>query len=251
MKRKIYFTSVVIACAVSGVLLVAWISQSVRLRVAVDPSLPPFEYISGEEGTTVAGFDIAIAERIAENARVRLEIVQLPFYGILSALEEGRVDMAIAAIPITPQRVARVNFSVSYYVATQVMVGRAYGRTPQQLDDLRNEHIAVRANSIGELTVSELTFPHTLLTFDTNNEVFEALRDEQATAIIIDEEVARYYMMAYPDEFVVTDAGFEQLRYAVATQKEDDRLLRIVNRTIRTLQGSSEYDRLLEEYILP
>ncbi len=63
----------------------------------------PFEYHDLQTGELV-GFDVAIAQRIADRLNVEIEWVEMPFANLIPALEDQYVDMTIAAMYITPER---------------------------------------------------------------------------------------------------------------------------------------------------
>ncbi len=84
-------------------------------RVATKPSAP-FAYQNSDGSWK--GVSVELAEQIAERLGVRLELVSIDSVeGLLDAVSEGRADAAIAAISVTPEREARVDFSHPYYTA--------------------------------------------------------------------------------------------------------------------------------------
>lgn len=226
------------------------VAQNGRLVVGTDLSLPPFEYLSGEDGTESIGFDIDIAQQIAKNTRMRIRIVDSPFSSLISELESGTVDMIIAALPITPENAARVDFSQPYYSATQVIITRTGNTPPQRIEDLSDMRIAVQAERIGQLIAANLTIPHTLLSFASNREMINALHGDQIDAVIIDNELARYYHTNSTGGLTVTDIQLESILYGIAVQKGDERLLQTINATLADLRNSGEYNRLLELHVV-
>ncbi len=83
------------------------------LRFGTAAVTEPFSFIdaSGE----VVGFDIELAERVAGELGMRLEVVNMDFGEMIPALTAGRVDMIGACITITPERARSVLFSSPYY----------------------------------------------------------------------------------------------------------------------------------------
>jgi polar amino acid transport system substrate-binding protein len=62
------------------------------------------------------GFDVALMNNLARRLGLRVEFVDVPFEGLLSALRLGQADAAIAAMAVTPDRQAQVDFTQTYYV---------------------------------------------------------------------------------------------------------------------------------------
>lgn len=82
------------------------------LRV-VTKSIEPFVFV---EGDNVIGFSIDLWEEVASEMGVDYEyLIVDTVEEQLQAVERGRADLAIAAITITEEREARVDFSLPYY----------------------------------------------------------------------------------------------------------------------------------------
>lgn len=64
------------------------------MRVAVDPSNPPFEY-RGDDGV-LAGFDLSLMEMVAEQAGLEFEWVELDCGDFQTAPEDNTADVSVA-----------------------------------------------------------------------------------------------------------------------------------------------------------
>lgn len=89
-------------------------------RVGMDPSFPPFENLDVATGRPV-GFDVDLAQAIADSWGVRVEFVGVGFDQLLDAVAAQRVDSAISALPVMPHRTREVRFSDSYIEAGMVL----------------------------------------------------------------------------------------------------------------------------------
>ncbi|ABR49783.1 extracellular solute-binding protein, family 3 [Alkaliphilus metalliredigens QYMF] len=83
------------------------------LTFAMTGAYPPFNFID-TDGQLI-GFDIDIANAIAEKMGVEAEPMTVLWDGIISGLTSGRFDMIIGSMAITDERLERVNFSTPYY----------------------------------------------------------------------------------------------------------------------------------------
>ena len=72
-------------------------------RVGTDPTFPPFEYRNVQSGA-ITGFDIDLMEAIGQEAGHPIQWVQLPFDGLIPALQSRSVDAAISAMTVTAER---------------------------------------------------------------------------------------------------------------------------------------------------
>ena len=62
------------------------------------------------------GFDVALMQDLARRLGLRVKFIDIPFEGLLGAVQLGQVDAAIAAMAVTPERQASVDFTQTYYV---------------------------------------------------------------------------------------------------------------------------------------
>ncbi|MDR2358129.1 MAG: transporter substrate-binding domain-containing protein, partial [Oscillospiraceae bacterium] len=96
------------------------IKKAGKLVVYTDPNFAPFEYIGDDE--TIVGVDIALAEEIAAELGVTLEVNSAKFDSILMALKGGKGDIAISGFTITEERRESVDFSDPYIDSVQYLI---------------------------------------------------------------------------------------------------------------------------------
>ena len=93
-----------------------------QLVVATNTPFSPFEYKKGDK---FCGIDIEIAALIAEEMGAELVIKDMSFESILTAVDTGKADIAMAGLTISEDRKELVNFSDTYYNASQVVIVKA------------------------------------------------------------------------------------------------------------------------------
>ncbi len=82
-----------------------------KLIVGTSADNPPYEFIKDGE---VVGFDIDLIAEIAKELNRKLIVKNLDFPGLLPSVLSRNVDMVIAALSITPERLHNVDFSIPY-----------------------------------------------------------------------------------------------------------------------------------------
>ena len=95
-----------------------------KLTVATSPDFAPYEfYAIGADGTpTLAGFDIALAQYIADYLGLELDIIPMDFDGVLNELAAGSVDLGVAGLSPDPKRMESMDFSDPYLKGGQSFV---------------------------------------------------------------------------------------------------------------------------------
>ena len=86
--------------------------DSGKLIMATEAGFAPYEYT--EDGETVIGVDVDIANEIAKAMGKELVIQNMTFDGALLAVQQGVVDFAAAGISVTPDRQEEMDFTIEY-----------------------------------------------------------------------------------------------------------------------------------------
>lgn len=106
------------------------------LRVGMECAYEPYNWtdmdgsslgavpISGEgkEGLYANGYDVQIAQYIANKLGMKLEIYSIEWNSLLPALESGTIDAIAAGMSPTADRAAEIDFSDTYYESNLVVI---------------------------------------------------------------------------------------------------------------------------------
>ncbi len=190
LTRLLYLTLILVSLLL--IIALNWSSNGITseapvLKVATEPTFPPFEMLA-QEGSSLEGFDIDLIKAISTEAGLTVELVSLPFDGIIPALQAGTVDAAISAITITPQRSQTVSFSRPYFKSGLAIVVRKDNQDIQGFEDLQNKRIAVQIGTTGAKKASPI--PDAVIsTFDTVPLALQELLNNNVDALINDAPV--------------------------------------------------------------
>ena len=91
-----------------------------QLVVATNAAFEPFEYTDG--GTNYYGIDMEIAALLAEELGKELVIVNMDFDAVCLSVGQQQCDIAMAGLTVNEDRKEYVNFSTSYYNASQKLI---------------------------------------------------------------------------------------------------------------------------------
>ncbi len=126
--------------------LLARIQENGVIRIATDPNYPP--YSSLEDGEYV-GFDIAVAQLIANALEVEIEW-QTPTWDALTAGNwSDRWDVSVGSMAQTSDRSKVIDFSVPYYYAY------AYIAVPADSTAMSLADLAGKTGCVGSATLYE------------------------------------------------------------------------------------------------
>lgn len=91
-----------------------------QLVVATNAAFEPFEYTDG--GTNYYGIDMEIAALLAEELGKELVIVNMDFDAVCLSVGQQQCDIAMAGLTVNEDRKEYVNFTTSYYNASQKLI---------------------------------------------------------------------------------------------------------------------------------
>lgn len=236
------------------------IKKAGKIIMATNAEFPPYEYRS--EGNVV-GVDIDIANAIAEDLGVKLEIQDVDFDTIITSVQSGKVAMAIAGLTVTDERKESVDFSVSYATSTQYIIVRNDVNI-ESVKDLAGKKIGVQLGTTGDMVVSDEIKGY----FDDDgkktadgalentgakveqyanaNLAAAAMDAGKIDAVVVDKLTAELIVANYSDmktvKFLYADGSDTQETYAIAVAKGNDSLLEVINKVLENLKKEGKID---------
>lgn len=90
-----------------------------QLIVATNAEFEPFEY---KQGDTFYGIDMEIAQLLADRLGKELVIKDMQFDAVLLSVQQEKCDIGMAGLTVSPERQEQVDFTESYYSASQKLI---------------------------------------------------------------------------------------------------------------------------------
>lgn len=90
-----------------------------KLQYALSGMAKPYNYVDADN--KLVGFDVDIANEVANRLGLEPVAVQTPWASILQGLKAGKYDAIIGGMSITPEREEQVDFSDPYFISQAVM----------------------------------------------------------------------------------------------------------------------------------
>ncbi len=219
------------------------------LRVGMDASYPPFEYL--EEGNLV-GLDVDLGRELAARLGVEAHFVaNLSYDGLYDALTADVVDVVISALYVDPARMADFAYSRSYFNAGEVLVVQAEIADISGMADLAGRTLAVEWGSEGDVIArhwARRLAGLTVLPCPTAAEALARVASSQADAALVDHLSALAGIGQGMPLEVVGDPVTDEL-YAVAVRREDGALLRAINGALTAMEEDGTLPRLRQKWL--
>ena len=218
--------------------------------MGLDDTFAPMGF-RDEKGNLI-GFDIDLANEVAKRIGITIEFQPIDWSMKETELNAGNIDFIWNGYTITDERKEKVNFSEAYLENSQIIVVLAESEVETK-NDLAGKNVAVQAESSAlDAINAEPDFVDSvneIVEFSTNNEAFIDLEVKRSDAIVVDEVLARYYMMQKGQEkYRVLEENFGDEEYAVGLRKADTELLEKLNAAFSEMNSDGTYDEIYAKW---
>ena len=219
-----------------------------KLIMATNAQFPPYEYYEGDK---IVGIDAEIAEAIAAKLGLELVIEDMEFNSIITAVQSGAVDMGVAGMTVTEERLKSVNFSSSYANGVQSIIVKE-GSAIATVDDLCAEgasyKVGVQLATTGDTYSTEDFGEENVVRYSNGNEAVLGLAGGDVDCVIIDNEPAKA-LVAENEGLVILETAYADEDYAICVAKENTELLEKINAAIDELTQDGTIDAIIATYI--
>ena len=223
-----------------------------KLTVATSPDFAPYEfYAIGEDGTpTLAGFDMALAQYIADYIGLELEVIPMDFDGVLTELATKTVDLGMAGLSPDPKRADAMDFSDLYYKGGQSFVcvkGNADKFT--SLEDTNNPEYSIGAQtgSIQMDLANENSPDADIIALPKVTDLISELLAGKLDGAYIETDVAKSYQKNYPELEIVLDVPYDSEGSAIGVSKGNEALLASVNEAVAAALSDGSMETFVAE----
>ena len=213
------------------------------LSVATNADFPPYEYCEDQE---IIGIDMEIAELIADELGMELEICNMSFDEILESVLAGKTDIAMGRIVEPQEESDDLVFSDGYLEITYAVVVMDDSRIETK-EDLDGQTVGTADQMNGETLAEELSEEKAVL-YEKDEMAVEALRKGEVDALILDEKAARYF--SNQDETLrIADSISDQHKFVIAARAEKEEMMTEINDALSTMEETGEMDKIVEKYL--
>ena len=220
------------------------------LTMGTNAAFPPYEFYEGGE---VVGIDAEIAAAIAEKLGLSVKIVDMEFDSLVAAVQTGKIDISMAGMTVTEDRLKSVNFSTSYATGVQVVIVKEGGRV-LSVDDLFNlgdVTIGVQTSTTGDLYSTwdvEDEGLGSVQRYNKGADAVQALLTDKVDCVVIDNEPAKAFVEANPSLYIL-DTEYALEDYAIALSKDNPVLQEKVDGALQELIADGAVQEILDKYI--
>lgn len=218
------------------------------LMVGCHIGYAPMEYYD-EDGKTVIGFDVELAQLIADELGLELKLVPCAWDAIFNNLENKSFDMIISGVSYTEERKEKHSLTKSYLTNGLVMVVKA-DSSVKTLEDLQNKGVGVQLETTADYFVREYKkngFSIGLSQYENVVNAFEALERGDVESVLADSVVANYYLVDKEGYNVVWESEDVE-PFCICLAKENVALRDEINDILDEVSKQGKIKKLSEKY---
>ena len=226
----------------------ARIQREGLMRVGMDASWPPFEFV--DDDGQIVGLDVELARAIGQHLSVEVELVNVGFDSLYDALYVGRFDAIVSALPYDPLLYGDVAYSISYFNAGQVLVVRVDEREISETNDLSGKKMGVELASEGDVLARRLQRKIEGLSLENYmapQDVLRALKEGEVEAAVAD-AVSAYQFIATEGGVQVVGNPLTDELYVVAVRLGSPLLLKAINEALVEVKEDGTLEQLQEKW---
>jgi len=254
MKRRqmlaIFGAAMLAAATASGPSLadtLADIASRGTLRVAVPQDFPPF----GSVGPDMAsmGYDIDMANFIAEKLGVKAELVPVTSANRIPYLQTGKVDLVISSLGKNAEREAVIDFSSPYapffngvFAPAEVAVSKA--------EDLSGKTVGVTRGAIEDLELTKIAPADAVLKrYEDNNGTISAFLSGQVDVVATGNVVAAAILAKNPPKRPELKFLIKNSPCYIGLNKNEPALLEKVNAVIAGAKSDGTLNAVSKKWL--
>ncbi|MCQ2531802.1 MAG: transporter substrate-binding domain-containing protein [Saccharofermentans sp.] len=217
-----------------------------KLIMATNAYFPPYEYY---DGTTIVGIDAEIAQAIADDLGLELEIVDVEFDSIIAGVQAGKYDIGMAGMTVTDERKQSVNFTASYATGIQSVIVTEDSPITSVEDLIDGDYVVgVQQGTTGDIYMTDEVGDDRIDRYSKGNDAVLALTQGKVDAVVIDNQPAIAYVAAN-EGLKILDTPYAIEDYAICVRLDNDELLSDIDASLAKLQADGTIDAIISKYI--
>lgn len=236
--------------ALSLAVLLTSAVQAATLRIATEPTFPPFESVDAKTHE-LTGFDMDLIRLLAKKAGYTPVIESVGFDAIIPSIITGTVDVGAAGITISKERAKRILFTDPYYDAGLTIV--IHRDSKAEITDekaLEGRKICVQIGTSGAIYAGKIPGAQ-VTSYNALPDAYLELKNKGCRAVVADKPVTGYFMATKGD----ADGSYYHLpltltaeQFGFCLSKKNPKLQKALNKALKDARASGEYRALYEKY---
>lgn len=222
------------------------ITAAGAINVGIFSDFPPFSSASSD--MSLKGYDIDVAQAIADQLKVKLNLVSVTGQNRIPYLTEHRADI-LMSVGYSKERAEVIDYAAAYAPYYIAVIG-PHALKVENKDDLGGKSIAVNRGTLEDTSLTEAA-PATadIKRFDNYNSVIQAFISGQTQLMVVGNDVGAQVLAR--QEALQPEQKFQLLTSPshIALNKGEDRLKQAVNDTVARMLADGSLSKSSETWL--
>lgn len=221
------------------------------LTVITSPDYAPYEFyaLDKDGNPSLAGFDMALAQYIADYLGLTLEVVPMDFNGIVGEMAAGTADLAIAGLSPDPERESAMTFSDMYYGGKQAFIttnAKASLFTDLASTNKAEFQIAAQTGTIQNELALQYSPNAQLVNLVKATDIVAELMSGKIDGAYVEWDVAAAYSANYPDLKILCEVPYDADGNVIGVKKGEADLLKYVNEALNKCISDGTFAKFVD-----
>ena len=222
------------------------IAKAGTLNVGIFSDFPPFSSASAD--MSIKGYDIDVAQYIADSLKVKLNLVSVTGQNRIPYLTDKRVDM-LMSVGYSKEREEVIDYAAAYAPYYIAVIGPA-AMAVKGKDDLAGKSIAVNKGTLEDTSLTEVAPASTdIRRFDNYNSVIQAFISGQTDLMVVGNDVGAQVLAR--QEGLKPEQKFQLLTSPshIGLNKKEDGLKAAINDAVAKMLADGKLNASSEAWL--
>ncbi len=227
----------------------------VTYKVGMDSDYPPYEFI-GEQGKPT-GFEVELLQAIADDQKVKVTFMPMPWSLLLKGLSKNEYDIVIGGIS---EEDVEKDYSTNdflypkshvYAQDTIVALEKNAISAPKKFRDLEEHKVATVADTSWIIELNDVVKEENIVAKKTSFLALQALMQGKVDVMLNEKGVMRYYQKTIPEiptTLYSEDDYFEPYELITVANKDKKELVKVFNKGLKNIVNSGQYTRIYKKW---
>ncbi len=206
----------------------------------------PYVFEDEQHPGKIQGFEVEIADALAQKLGVRAKFMQNDWSNLVPALERGDFDVILNGLEETPERRARIRLSAPYYTYGETLTVRA-GSPFKTLADLKGKRVGTLNQTVANDMLK--ASPLEVVLYEGQQEPYMDLAKGRTDAVLLDHVIADRYGCVLPELRCLPD-DLARGHYVLGVGNDAPALQEAIDKALASLRESGELERILTRWKL-
>ncbi|MGE4482572.1 ABC transporter substrate-binding protein [Acidocella sp.] len=216
---------------------------------------PPMEFVNAQQKPE--GADIELGDLLAQRLGLKTKWVNIPFAGLIPALQAGECDAIISQLFIKPARLQVID-ELPYMYSQEIILFKKGSPTVDTLSGLSGKKVA----SVTGTTATVLLQAENeklkqagaplikIVDFPSNTAALQQLQFGQVAAYGVSYEIGLYYNQTAPGEFQIGGKPYFKILTGIGIRKSDSGLRDALQATLADTMKDGSYAAIFKKWNL-